>query len=178
MSSETFWMMVLVIGVILALSSGVGYRQMKKANMMIATATDKIKVKYPDVEIIGSVAYQGGLPQFPEPSVLLLALNKELLVVYNERDFAATVSIDDWLEVEKFTLQPKTDNKGRSSFMLGPFGSLFFKNKCRLFIAIRYTDIDREENNILFELSDKTVQQTICDKLMKQFTQFQSNKAS
>lgn len=173
MSSEMFWLMLLAAGVLLAVSAGVGYRRMKIANRIMTVASDRAKANYPDLGILGPVAYQGGLPQFPKPSVLLLALNKEKLVLFNEHDFLTDISVSDWLKVERFVLRQKTDNRGRSSVMLGPFGSLFFKDKFRLFITIRYIDIDREENNILFELQDRTIQQEIYDQFLERYSQIQ-----
>lgn len=157
---------IVALSVIALIAVGLlGYKQQKKA----AAATEKIDREIlnrnPGVDLMGQISYHGGFPQMAKPSVLQLGLTKDGLIIYDYKGWSGKVYYRDWHGVERFTVLAKANTAGKSTVVLGPLVPLFFQDKLRYFIVIQYTDINEQENHLLFELSSETMQKKIFEKL-------------
>ena len=161
---------VIIIGALAATAGLIavgllGYKQQKKA----AAATEKIDREIlnrnPGTDLMGQISYHGGFPQMAKPSVLQLGLTKDGLIIYDYKGWSGKVYCRDWHGVERFTVLAKANTAGKSTVVLGPLVPLFFQDKLRHFIAIQYTDINGQENHLLFELDNETMQKKIFEKL-------------
>ena len=79
------WIEITVlILVILLLVFRVGYRQWTKQMQMTEIAFQKVKSSFPEAQWTGSISYQGGLPEYPKPSLMNLALDTQQLILFKE----------------------------------------------------------------------------------------------
>jgi len=110
----------------------------------------KLKEKNGPMELIGSCAYHGGLPQMPKPTNARLALSSGYLLLYTEKGVSSMVQFDKIRNVERFQTRTKPDPQKTSFVLMAPFAAP--RVKIRHFILINYMDIYAENNNILLEV--------------------------
>lgn len=163
----------LVIAGILAVIAGLavvgrlGYMQQKKAAAIMAKVNQDILCQNPGAELLGPISYHGGFPQMAKPSVLQLSLTEEGLILYDYKGWLGKVHYQDWRGIERFTILAKADTTGKSTVILGPLVPYFYKDKLRYFIAIKYIDINNQENHLLIEPGSDTMQEDIYARLEK-----------
>ncbi len=143
----------------------IGHQQKKKAEAKVAKITGEVLRQNPHAEILGEISYHGGFPPRPKPSILQLGLTADSLLLYDYKGWSGKVYFQDWCGLEQFTILVKADTTGKSTVMLGPLVPYLFKDTLRHFIAVKYKDLDREENHLLLETKSKTLQQQIYDRL-------------
>ncbi len=145
-----------------------GYKQQKKAAATTAEVDQDILGQNPGAELLGPISYHGGFPQMAKPSVLQLGLTGDGLILYDYKGWSGKVLCRDWRGIERFTILAKADTTGKSTVMLGPLVPYFYKDKLRYFIAIKYIDINNQENHLLIEPGSETMQQDIYARLSRE----------
>ncbi len=156
---------IAVTVVVLLAISRIGYKRIRQAEKMIVAATDLIKIQNQDAEIVSQVIYHGGLPEFPKPAVLYLALDKEKVIFCDQQSIKSRVCFENCIALDEFTICQKASKWSKSVMTMGPFISLLFKDKVRYFVVIKYIDSDQEENHILLESADKRTQEKVWDEI-------------
>jgi uncharacterized protein YqkB len=162
------------IAVILAVIAGLiavgllGYKQQKKAAATTAKVNQDILRQNPGAELLGPISYHGGFPPMAKPSVLQLGLTEDSLIIYDYKGWSGKVPCRDWRGIERFTVLAKADTTGKSTVILGPLVPYFYKDKLRYFIAIKYIDINNQENHLLIEPSSETIQKDIYARLSRE----------
>lgn len=137
---------------------------MKKQEKIVAEATQQVISQNNETEILGRTTYHGGLPQMSKIAILNLGVTNDYLIIFNDQGLWNRIYFQDWINLEQFWTRRKVDQAGES-FMLPGLQPILFKEKGRYFITIKYIDLNMEENNILLETVDKTLQQKIHNKL-------------
>ena len=156
---------IMIIGAFIAVAYAIGYKKRKSHICLVEETADLINKEHQG-ELVGRIAYQGGLPQVPKPCFLYLGVAEDGVVLYDNQRLAAEVKFSNCVDAEKFSVVYKAGNFMKSTVMLGPLVPILFKDKIRHFITIEYIDIHKEVNNILFETTDKPMQKDIYDKIL------------
>lgn len=173
-----YLIVAVVIGVFLAGIWVLGKKK-RTAHVNAVETTANLITQEHQGELVGLVAYQGGLSQLPKPCFLYLGVAEDGLVFYEKERFAAKLEFGDCVNAEKFSVKSKSGNFMKSTVMLGPLVPILFKDKIRHFLTVEYRDMDNEENHILLEITDKKLQSEIYDKVfagLKKYTQAKNRK--
>ncbi len=141
-----------------------GYNRMDSHKAAVLRVTEQFTENY-HAKLLGQIAYHGGIPEMPKIAKAYFGLAPAGMVFCDGRGLLGQVLFCNWLAIENFSILQKSGNIGRSTALLGPLVPIFFKDKVRHFIVIKYIDIDQEENNILLEASDKKTQQKIYESI-------------
>ncbi len=106
-----------------------------------------------EIKEVSYVSYHGGLSVLSKPQKLTVALSDGCLLLVTNKGERATLPMDTWLKLEKFSTLRKHDVKQRSMILWGPFNNVMFKDQVRHFIVINYRDPegDHPDNNLLIE---------------------------
>ena len=170
------WIEITVlILVILLLVFRVGYRQWTKQMQMTEIAFQKVKSSFPEAQWTGSISYQGGLPEYPKPSLMNLALDTQHLILFKDDEFFQ-IEFKKIRKIEKFVTLRKDPGYGKSRTFMGPFANLFYKDEELHFIAIQYLDCNAEQNAILLVTSSAQLQKEMSDQLLDTYNQHFDHK--
>ncbi len=164
------WMIIAAIVIVfLVIVFYRGTRKVKESDKYKSLLNEKL----PHVEI-GTANYQGGCPNMPKPAKVTVGIaNEDHLVMYDFRGNSATIDFDKVRKIEKFTTKKNPDFKGRSVIFYGPLVPLIFKPKITHFCVIGYIDTNSEENNILFESSDRRQINQIYEQVNKSWCRYE-----
>jgi hypothetical protein len=146
----------------------VGYRRMQREKAVVVTAAQAIG-EIPHAAFLGRVAYHGGFPAISQSTYLFLGLVDDGLVLYDGKNPPVRTPSRTWLDLNQFTTLQKAHGAAKSMVLLGPLLPFSNKDKTRHFITIKHTDVDGDENNIVFEAADKISQLDIYDKIKAVF---------
>lgn len=145
------YLYMLIIGVcVLACIAWVGSRKKRQAQTSQKTSLEQITKIYGEVNRLGQVAYQGGLPEHPKPGFLQLAVNEDGLILYDGSGFHIQISAANCLEHDFFKIGRSASNNRKSTMLLGPFTQTLFKGKPLDMVSVRYIDSNRNDNHLLF----------------------------
>jgi hypothetical protein len=145
-----------VLAVTLAIAWYMGDKKMNKS----ARIDDGIRQKHEAALTVNNLAYHGGFPPIPRPMKLNLSLCKQFAVLYTHAGNDGKVYYKDIIDVEKFNTLKKPDRR-QSVVFWGPLALLFFREKTKHFITIKYVDVDRDVNHIVFETKSDAEMDTL-----------------
>lgn len=163
---DNWGILLIAITACMVVASKIGHRQKKKAAEKAEDVVREIFLQN-KVEFLGDIAYHGGLPQFPKPSMLVIGVSPDGLFMCDYKGWSDKVYFRTWLSVEKFIVQEKADTFGKSTVLLGPLVPILFKDKLRYFVTVKYIDQDQEQNHLVLETGTEELQQSICKKLFR-----------
>ena len=119
----------------------------------IARVDERITKENDNALIMKRLIYHGGFPPIPKPTRLNLGLSKDAIILYSDDGNDGKVFFEDFKKIEKFSTLRKRE-KQRSMFFWAPIALMFVKEKTQHFVAIKYTDGDRDINHIVLEARD------------------------
>jgi len=141
-----------------------GHEKLKKREISIRRIEWSIRQQHENVIFLGRVSYHGGFPPIPRPITIMLGMVEDGVVFYDENGRYEKTSCKDWVGLDKFCIQNKS-HIGCKRETMRPLAGVFIKNELRYFIVIKYFDVDKQKNNILFEVNNRESQQFIYDKI-------------
>ncbi|MBP2637189.1 MAG: hypothetical protein H6Q72_3096 [Firmicutes bacterium] len=160
---------IAIVSILLFAVGRRGRKELSKQEDVVREIEQKISSQYPDVQIIGTVSCQGGYPPLPYISVLNFAMAGKVAFLYDGFGRYGELDCRDWIEVDKFSKKMKTQPSG-AHVLLGPLAPIVIRDKMRHFIAIKYIDINREENHLLFEVDESEAQEEIYNEIVRRIT--------
>ena len=121
----------------------------------------RMRREYAGLEILGDAVCHGGIPAMPKPEMLTVGVTASSVCLFNKQGASVCVSFADIQAIERFSTR-KAPGRPEKEQVVIRFGLMMHAGKTRLrnFIVIRYTDAQREENNILLEIKQKEHHET------------------
>ena len=138
-------------------------RRRKLQNLVLDSVTNG--------ELLGQVIYQGGYPPMPKPALLALGICDEGLLLVNHKGEKGVVDFSTFKKMEKFTLKREKQRgpKGAAVVQYGGVSLPAVKTTYLYMFNINYTDIDGDENNIVFQVKKKEDRDRYYDILYERF---------
>ncbi|MDR2295788.1 MAG: hypothetical protein LBD95_03225 [Clostridiales Family XIII bacterium] len=110
----------------------------------------------PMSEIVENVIYQGGFPPMPKPARLSLGLTGSELVLFDKEGNNGRIEYGKIKKVDSFTT--KRERKRRFGVIAyGPLAFVLNKPAFRHFFVAEYTDVDDEDNIVMFLVGSKAI---------------------
>lgn len=132
--------------------------------------------KFGSFDLLGKVAYQGGLPDHPYAVYMRLGVKGDQYILFDDDGYCAEIPMSKCNEQDFFIVKQKSQSRFKSFVLFGPFAPMIFKDKFRHIISVNYTDINGEENNVVLEADGISSFEFIKEKMCNLFSKFKSIK--